>query len=90
MVVVEEETSPADVTTCFEFGGRGWSLYRTSRYLMESFCIKELHVHVSCRRNCREKPLREGDVKWKKNLELDRELKSGKRIRELRGKLSNI
>ena len=26
-----------DVMTCLELGGRGWSLYLTSRYLIESF-----------------------------------------------------
>ena len=36
---VVEDTFADDVTICLEFGGRGWSLYRTSRYLIESFYI---------------------------------------------------
>ena len=36
-----------DVIICLEFGGSGWSLYRTSRYLIESFYnIKVLYKQL--------------------------------------------
>ena len=45
---VVEDVFVDEVMICLELGGRGWSLYRTSQYLIESFCNIKNKITCTC------------------------------------------